>query len=307
MRVTVVGAGVIGLSCAIRLRRAGIDAHVVAAATGSATTSAVAAALWYPYLVGPADKVREWGAASLAELCRLAADPATGVHLREGMQLLRRERPRPSWAADVPGFRTVDGGLPAPYLAAWAFSAPVADTSVYLGWLQASLVRLGGTIRVAELASVDQARRASDIVVLATGIGARRLPGDPSVRPVHGQVVRVRAPSVRRWVLDDEHPDGLVYVVPRRDDVVCGGTNAEGDGPAGPDPEVSRLIMRRCVEVVPELAGAPAAGAAVGIRPARPTVRVEREDDVIHCYGHGGAGFTLSWGCAETVAELVLG
>jgi D-amino-acid oxidase len=25
----------------------------------------------------------------------------------------------------------------------------------------------------------------------------------------------------------------------------------------------------------------------------------------VHCYGHGGAGVTLSWGCAEDVAALV--
>jgi D-amino-acid oxidase len=56
--------------------------------------------------------------------------------------------------------------------------------------------------------------------------------------------------------------------------------------------------------VVPELAGAPVVGAAVGQRPVRPAVRLERAGDIVHCYGHGGAGFTLSWGCADAVREL---
>jgi D-amino-acid oxidase len=52
----------------------------------------------------------------------------------------------------------------------------------------------------------------------------------------------------------------------------------------------------------------------VGLRPARPSVRLEEErlahgagqvSRVVHCYGHGGAGVTLSWGCADEVASLV--
>jgi D-amino-acid oxidase len=43
----------------------------------------------------------------------------------------------------------------------------------------------------------------------------------------------------------------------------------------------------------------------VGLRPKRPAVRLERVGDVIHCYGHGGAGVTLSWGCADEVVTLV--
>ena len=48
----------------------------------------------------------------------------------------------------------------------------------------------------------------------------------------------------------------------------------------------------------------------VGLRPFRKTgVRLEREKlsdrrTVIHNYGHGGSGFTLSWGCAENVFRL---
>jgi D-amino-acid oxidase len=39
----------------------------------------------------------------------------------------------------------------------------------------------------------------------------------------------------------------------------------------------------------------------------RSLVRLEREADVVHCYGHGGAGMTLSWGCADEVVALVDG
>jgi len=48
----------------------------------------------------------------------------------------------------------------------------------------------------------------------------------------------------------------------------------------------------------------------VGLRPFRKSgVRLERDHlsdgrTVVHNYGHGGSGFTLSWGCAEEVFEL---
>jgi D-amino-acid oxidase len=50
---------------------------------------------------------------------------------------------------------------------------------------------------------------------------------------------------------------------------------------------------------------APVVSVAVGLRPARPSVRLEAEGRVVHCYGHGGAGVTLAWGCAVEVAALL--
>jgi len=305
MRVRVVGAGVIGLSCAVRLREAGVDAHVIADAHGVATTSAAAAALWYPYRVGPPELVRAWGRTTFHELRRLADDPATGVLVRPGVQHLRTPAEPPEWADDVPGFRVTHGGA-GPYVGAWTFDAPVADTTAYLGWLAARLATVGGTVSTGHVPSVDAALDGVDRVVLATGLGARALPGDDGLVGGHGQVVLVRADQpVRRWVLDEDHPDGTVYVVPRRDDVVCGGID-HATGPAEPDPEVARAILARCADVVPELAGAEVVGHRVGVRPVRPSVRLDRDGDVVHCYGHGGAGFTLSWGCADEVRDLVL-
>jgi D-amino-acid oxidase len=50
-------------------------------------------------------------------------------------------------------------------------------------------------------------------------------------------------------------------------------------------------------------------GHLVGLRPRRPAVRLELErrdgKAIIHNYGHGGAGISLSWGCAQEVVELV--
>jgi glycine/D-amino acid oxidase-like deaminating enzyme len=50
----------------------------------------------------------------------------------------------------------------------------------------------------------------------------------------------------------------------------------------------------------------------VGLRPFRPSgfvVRAEKLDDtlVVHNYGHGGAGITLSWGTAQLAVELAGG
>jgi D-amino-acid oxidase len=330
MRVRVVGAGVIGLSCAVRLREAGLDAHVVAAEQGARTTSAVAAALWYPYHVGPRERVRAWGRATFAELRRLADDPATGVLLRPGVQYLRAPVAPPDWAADVPGFRALTAGALAtdaratdatatdatadavggPYVGGWGFDAPVADTTHYLGWLTARLGALGGTVTTGHVRSVEEALAGVDRAVLATGTGAHALPGDGAIGGGRGQIVLVRAPRLRRWVLDDDHPDGMVYVVPRRQDVVCGGVDdavpaATTAGP--PDPAVAEAILRRCAEVVPELDGAEVLDHRVGVRPVRAEVRLELDGGVVHCYGHGGAGFTLSWGCADDVRDLLTG
>ena len=62
---------------------------------------------------------------------------------------------------------------------------------------------------------------------------------------------------------------------------------------------------------MPALRGAVPVGAKVGLRPFRKQVRLELElrtqGRIVHCYGHGGAGYTLAWGCAEEVAALAVG
>ena len=103
-------------------------------------------------------------------------------------------------------------------------------------------------------------------------------------------------------MLDGEGP---TYVVPREHDVVVGGTAQEGEWSRTPDPRTAEQVLARATRLVPQLEGARVLAHRVGLRPARPSVRLERVGDVVHCYGHGGAGVTLSWGCADEVVSLV--
>ena len=136
------------------------------------------------------------------------------------------------------------------------------------------------------------------------GLGARLLGGDASVVPVSGQVVYVEQFGLDRWWLDATTPEGPTYVIPRSRDVVVGGTDVEGDWNRTPSPAVAEGILARGARLVPQLAGARVIRHKVGLRPVRPEVRLEREGRVVHCYGHGGSGVTLSWGCADEVVEL---
>jgi D-amino-acid oxidase len=310
VRVVVVGAGVIGLTCAVRVAEAGHEAHVLARDLPPETTSAVAAALWYPYRALPHDKVTAWSARSYDEFRTLADQPGTGVRLRAGVELLGPGTPpEPWWRPAVPELTTVADPAPG-FGRGWRLALPVAEMDSYLGHLVQRLERAGGTVTRHRLASLPD----SGVVVNATGLASRALAGDDTLHPVRGQVVRVAQTGVEEWLLVSESgaADRPLYVVPRERDVVVGGTAQDGDWTLQPDPAAAREILARASELVPALRGAEVVGHRVGLRPARPTVRLETVSHadgspggVVHCYGHGGAGVTLSWGCADDVLAEV--
>ncbi len=305
----VVGAGVIGLSCAIRLAEAGFPVDVLTADAPEDTTSAVAGGLWLPYRAEPADQVARWAARTFDDFLALHRHGSTSVLLRDGLLLHREPAQRPFWAdlvGELSGLRRVADPAPG-YPFGYALRVPVVDTPRYQSELAAHLRRLGGRIRRARLDVLPP----EAIVVNAAGLGARALAADPSVYPVRGQVAVLDNPGLTDWLCDEDEVDGLLtYVLPRRDDVVVGGTAQENDERCEPDREEAAGILRRAQALVPALADARLRWSRVGLRPARPAVRLEAQPSpdglLVHCYGHGGAGVTLSWGCAADVLGLVL-
>jgi D-amino-acid oxidase len=299
--VIVVGAGVVGLTAAVRLLEAGHRVDVVARDLPLETTSAVAAALWYPYRALPQDRVTAWSRVSYDVLAGLAKDEASGVRMLTGTEVLTRPQPDPWWRDAVPELDR-ETALPPGYADGWTFVSPVVDMPVHLRWLVARVEELGGTLTRMNLSALPDD---GSLVVNATGLGARHFGADPSVTPVRGQVVVVEQVGLDRWTLDGgSETGGLTYVVPRTAEIVLGGTDVEGEWSRTPDPAVAEAIRHRAIALVPELEGAKVLRHKVGLRPARPEVRLERVGEVVHCYGHGGAGVTLSWGCAAEVVEL---
>lgn len=310
MRVIVVGAGVVGLSCAMRLSERGHEVAVLARDLPAETTSAVAAALWYPYRALPREAVTRWSATTFAELTRLAeSEPGCGVTCRWGTELVRGPIAEPWWADAVPRLdRLADEHVPTGFDGGWRLPVPVADMPVYLSWLVDRLEARGVTVTRAWLPSLP--RPSSEVTVVnCTGLAARSLAGDPTVTPVRGQVVLVEQVGLDEWTLAHADAADLTYVVPRAKTVVVGGTAHEGAYDPRPDPATAEQVLDQARALVPALSRAAVLGHRVGLRPARPTVRLEavRVDGgtVVHCYGHGGAGVTLSWGCADDVADLV--
>jgi D-amino-acid oxidase len=308
VRVIVVGAGVMGLSSALRLAEHGHDVAVLARDLPPETTSAVAAALWYPYRALPRDAVTRWSATTYTELSRLADDePGCGVAVRWGTDLVRGPVTTPWWRAAVPRLDPLTT-VPEGYDGGWRLQVPVVDMSVYLPWLADRLAALGATITRSWLPALPPPSP-EVAVVNCSGLAARALAADDSVTPVRGQVVLLEQVGLEEWTLASSGETDLTYVVPRQKVIVVGGTATEGAYEPQPEPAAAEAILARARVLVPELARAAVVGHRVGLRPARPAVRLEAErvgdGTLVHCYGHGGSGVTLSWGCADDVAALV--
>ena len=301
-RVIVVGAGVIGLSCAVRLLEAGHRVDVVGRDLPLETTSSVAAAVWSPYS-RPQEHVVRWARAAYDAFAELCDDESAGVVMRTGTELFREPSGDLWWRDALPPGAGPDRetSLPAGYASGLTMRTPVVEMPVYLRWLAARVEQLGGTVTRMNLSALPTG---DALVVNASGIGARLLGGDRTVSPVRGQVVLVEQVGIDHWWIDAETPS---YVVPRAHDVVLGGTAIEGEWSRTPEPAVAASILERAARIEPRLAGARVLRHKVGLRPSRPSVRLERVGDVVHCYGHGGCGVTVSWGCADDVVGLVDG
>ncbi|KAJ1976703.1 hypothetical protein H4R35_002585 [Dimargaris xerosporica] len=206
----------------------------------------------------------------------------------------------------------------------------------YLHWLQSQFTSLGGQCHrvrrpVGHIYDVWSLVPETQLVVNCTGLSARDLGGvlDNTVYPIRGQVAIVRAPQVKRHV--SWMAEGTVsYVIPRGDGtVVLGGTYLPYVEDPRVDPATTEAILRNCLAICPELVDSADNDAGnrlrtlqaqvirecVGLRPMRMhKTRVELEHRVTpegqkrticHNYGHGGYGYQSSWGYADLVRSLV--
>ena len=162
---------------------------------------------------------------------------------------------------------------------------------------------------VDDLAALD-----ADVRVIANGIDAPALwPGLP-IRPVKGEVLRLRwrrgcMPVPQRVIRARVH-GRQVYLVPRPDGVVVGATQYEHGRDIAPAVTGVRELLDDACTVVPALGEYEFAECSAGLRPMTPDnlPLVGRLDDrTLVAAGHGRSGFLLAPWTAEAIAAELNG
>ena len=307
MRTTVVGAGVTGLTTATALADAGYDVTVVAREAHEATVSLVAAAVWTMTSVEPFEATRRWALASHHRFATIAGQPGAGV-TRMLHRELERQPPAANWWEGTPYVRRLTfDELPAGYGGGFLIDGFVVEPPRYLAWLRSRLGERGVPVEIGEVA--DLADVDGELVVNCTGLGAAELAADDGLFPIRGQVVAVANPGIDVSTSDESDPSRIAYAYPRTDEVVLGGTRQVGASDVEPDDAETDRILADAAVLDPRLQGQEVFAVRVGLRPGRAEVRLEPDRladgrSLIHNYGHAGAGYILSWGCALDVVDL---
>ena len=288
---------------------------------------------------------KTWSLDSYRKFAELAQDSATGVYMRTATfyfklpveQDLRHFTKMNEVAEHVEGFvhdrKLIAANHVNPEFGvrdAYSHLAPMVDTDVYLAWLMNAVERAGcrvhcrqitGNLQEQEAALRNQFEAAA--IVNCTGLGAGALVHD-DVYPLRGALIRVRndgrtMPRITQahCVAHDEasREQDMIFIVPRgQDKLVLGGLTEPDEWGLDiglQNYEPVRQMLARCTAFLPALKTAEIDAAEpvrVGLRPMRrQNIRLEREPGtrIVHNYGHGGSGVTLSWGCAREVADTI--
>lgn len=244
--VVVVGAGIIGLTTAVRLREAGHDVSVVAHVTPEIALkepverycSIGSGGFWMPFY-SEGDQIEEWA----SEAYRVFSEDArrgeqTGVQIHEGFNLKAQHVPTRDelpWYADLTKMEVVtpqqDARIPKEYMCGLRFTSPIVQMSQYLRFLSTRLTDLG--VPVLSTTDADAAAGvrtdgqwdyervcaharatypgepdAQLILVCCCGIGSRAFQNDAAVTPGRGVTVRVKRPAHINYFITEDEADG---------------------------------------------------------------------------------------------------
>lgn len=338
--IIVIGAGVIGLSCATVLQSQCPQAAITIVATEFPDTkvpSSDYASAWagahYRPIPQSTGQLRDEAqlAFRTAEVMRSIArdSPDAGVATMQGVEYL--ENP----GVDVSGLRTGDvyagpgdsfrileqSELPPGVEWGCDYQTYAVNVHIYCQWLLDGFVARGGKILQYRLSEASEAfdllqKNGGPPVRTVVNCSGRNFDRDPKMTIIRGQTVLVRQ-QYHKTITRQNRDGSWIFLIPRprQGGTIVGGTKEIGDFHEHARPETRSKLLQMCVEAFPDFVGSveefEVTKDNVGRRPWRDGgVRTEIESfgqgrRVVHGYGAGGRGYELSWGVAERVAQLM--
>lgn len=248
-RAAVIGCGAIGLATARLLQRRGVAVTIYAKEVPPNTTSNVAGAQWGPFSVFEQGKTTaafddQFGRAAVLSR-RLFQDLPFrdfGIRWIENYGVSDDPYRPPINHALYPDTVDLDPGEhPFPQRYARRFTTMLVETSIYMRTLLQEFLMAGGRLVVGALA--DRAALAAldePLIFNCTGLGARALLGDEELIPAKGQLTfLLPQPEIDYITLG---PGGL-YMFPRSDGILLGGTFERGNWSLDPDPAAIERVL----------------------------------------------------------------
>ncbi|KAK7500518.1 hypothetical protein BaRGS_00008093 [Batillaria attramentaria] len=304
--IAVVGAGVMGLSSAVAIQRALPNARVTIMADKftTDTTSDGAGGLFVPYAVDTdKDILRKWAVEGRRHFYHLAFSEhsrVTGVYLSHGYDLstvpLTEPHPHLDFVLSRRRMNAEEISTFQPYYVdGYHVVTVIVEGRKYLPWLTARFQEKGGLIATRKIHSFDELEGKYDVVVNCAGLGSQTLTGDEQLKPERGQILRVYAPWIKFFI----HANDNFYFFPSSENAAIGGTRQLDRYDVTPDASDTEAIWEKAVKRLPSVKGAKRLWEWAGLRPHRGPPRI------VHNYGHGYYGISLSWGTGVHVAEMV--
>ena len=251
-RFAVLGCGAVGLASARLLQQRGGEVTIYAKDLPPQTTSNIAGGQWAPTSVMDGARRTADSDALLARAARLSHRsfqqlPAAEFGIRWLENYVLSDEPlEPWWEQELvrdlyPEWRELgphDHPFPARH--ARRFTTMLIEPPIYLSAMMRDVRLAGGRVVVRELASREQVREIPEpVIVNCTGLGAKALFGDEELEPVKGQLTFLLPQAEVDYIVIR---DGL-YMFPRRDGILLGGTFQHGVWSLDVDEEARRRIV----------------------------------------------------------------
>jgi len=254
-QIAILGCGVIGLSTARLLQQSGKEVTIYAKTLPPETTSNTAGGLWFPYSVFDDDRETPQFHQQYVQAVRFSytyfqqfVSYDYGVEwvpnyvvTNEAFtdtETLGVKGPFPEVFPELRDHQPSEHRFPYRYLR--SFDAMLIEPHPYMRALLRDFRLAGGRIVMREFHELGEVTKLPEAVVVnCTGLGARSLFSDQELVPIKGQLTYLLPqPEVNDVVLADD-----LYIFPRRDGIVLGGTHVRGDWSLEPDAQAKRHVL----------------------------------------------------------------